>query len=51
MKSEAMFGYAAPEVWNLLLLSVRHGNPASQFKIINLKSHYCSLAFHNVHDL
>ena len=50
MKSEAMFRYAAPEVWNLLLLSVRHGNTVSQFKI-NLKSHYFSLAFHDVHDL
>ena len=50
MKSEAMFGYAAPEVRNLLLLSGRHSNTVSQFKI-NLKSHYVSLAFHDVHDL
>ena len=50
VKSEAMFCYAAPDVWNLLPLSVRHSDTVSQFKI-NLKSHYYGLAFHDVHDL
>ena len=50
VKSKAMFCYAAPDVWNLLPLSVRHSDTVSQFKI-NLKSHYLSLAFHDVHDL
>ena len=44
MKSEAMFCYASPDVWNLIPLSVRHTSIVLQFKI-NLMSHYFSLAF------
>ena len=37
-----MFCFAAPEVWNVLPLSVRHSDSVSQFKR-RLKSHYFSL--------
>ena len=50
MKSEAIFGYADPEVWNLLFLSVRHSITVSQFKI-SFRNHYISLAFHDVYDV
>ena len=41
MKSKAtgIFCHAAPDMWNLLPLSVRRSDTVSQFKI-NLKSHY-----------
>ena len=50
VKSQAMFCFAAPEVWNELPLSVRHSNSVSQFKR-RLKSHYFSLAFCDGDDL
>ena len=50
MKSKAMFYSAAPEVWNVLLLSARHSDTVLQFKRC-LKSHYFNLAFCNVDDL
>ena len=50
VKSQSMFCFAAPEVWNVLPLSVRHSDSVSQFKR-HLKSHYFSLAFCNLDDL
>ena len=50
VKSQGMFCFAAPEVWNVLPLSVRHSDSVSQFKC-RLKSHYFSLAFCDVDDL
>ena len=50
VKSQAMFCFAAPEVWNVLPLTVRHSDSVSQFKR-HLKSHYFSLAFCDVDDL
>ena len=50
VKSQAMFCFAVPEVWNVLPLSVRHSDTVSQFKH-HLKSHYFSLAFCDVDHL
>ena len=50
VKLQAMFCFAAPKVWNVLPLSVRHSDSVSQFKR-RLESHYFSLAFCNVDDL
>ena len=50
VKSQFMLCFAAPEVWYVLPLSVRHSDTVSQFKR-RLKSHYFNLAFSDVDDL